>query len=58
MVRSTIGVRPHVLVGAATTATETGTITLVPRNVDEHPVPVLTGQPLKPVRHTYSEMLA
>ncbi|WP_147103613.1 BofC C-terminal domain-containing protein [Nesterenkonia populi] len=58
MVRSTIGVRPHVLVGAATTATETGTIPLVPRNVDEHPVPVLSGQPLKPVRHTYSEMLA
>ncbi|WP_022872663.1 PP2C family protein-serine/threonine phosphatase [Nesterenkonia alba] len=58
MVRRTLGVRPHILVGAAVEAAETGTIPVIPRNVDEHPVPLLTGQPLKPVRHTYSEMLS
>ena len=58
MVRRTLGVRPHLLVGAAVKAAETGTIPVVPRNVDEHPMAaLLTGQPLKPVRHTYSEML-
>ena len=58
MVESTLGVRPHTLVGAAVAAAETGTIPVVPRNVDEHPMAaLLTGQPLKPVRHTYSEML-
>ncbi|GAA3281857.1 protein phosphatase 2C domain-containing protein [Nesterenkonia halobia] len=50
--------RPHLLVGAAAQATETGMIPVVPRNVDEHPMAVLlNGQPLIPVRHTYSEML-
>ncbi|MGQ7788696.1 PP2C family protein-serine/threonine phosphatase [Nesterenkonia sp. PF2B19] len=50
--------RPHLLVGAADKATETGMIPVVARNVDEHPMAVLlTGQPLVPVRHTYSEML-
>ncbi|GAA1176426.1 PP2C family protein-serine/threonine phosphatase [Nesterenkonia xinjiangensis] len=50
--------RPHLLVGAADKATETGMIPVVARNVDEHPMAVLlTGQPLIPVRHTYSEML-
>ncbi|GAA1817126.1 PP2C family protein-serine/threonine phosphatase [Nesterenkonia flava] len=57
MVQRKLGVRPHTLVGAAVQATETGVIPVIPRNVDEHPVPLLTGQPLKPVRHTYSEML-
>lgn len=58
MVERTLGVRPHKLVGAAVAAAETGTIPVVPRNVDEHPMAaLLTGQPLKPVRHTYSEML-
>ncbi|TLQ01022.1 serine/threonine-protein phosphatase [Nesterenkonia salmonea] len=58
MVERTLGVRPHTLVGAAVAAAETGTIPVVPRNVDEHPMAaLLTGQPLKPVRHTYSEML-
>ncbi|MGO1523290.1 MAG: PP2C family protein-serine/threonine phosphatase, partial [Nesterenkonia sp.] len=58
MVRRTLGVRPHLLVGAAVKAAETGTISVAPRNVDEHPMAaLLTGQPLKPVRHTYSEML-
>lgn len=58
MVRRTLGVRPHILVGAAVKAAETGTIPVVPRNVDEHPMAaLLTGQPLRPVRHTYSEML-
>ena len=53
-----LGTRPHLLVGAADAATETGTIPVVDRNVDEHPMAVLlTGQPLVPVRHTYSEML-
>ena len=59
MVRHTLGVRPHLLVGAAVKAAETGTISVVPRNVDEHPMAaMLTGQPLRPVRHTYSEMLS
>ena len=59
MVRRTLGVRPHLLVGAADKAAETGTIPVVPRNVDEHPMAaMLTGQPLRPVRHTYSEMLS
>lgn len=59
MVRRTLGVRPHVLVGAADEAAGTGTIPVVPRNVDEHPMAaMLTGQPLRPVRHTYSEMLS
>ena len=50
--------RPHSLVGAAASATETGMIPVVPRNVDEHPMAaLLTGKPLKPVRHTYSELL-
>ncbi|WP_300344023.1 PP2C family serine/threonine-protein phosphatase [Nesterenkonia sp.] len=57
MVQRKLGVRPHTLVGAAVQAAETGTIPVIPRNVDEHPVPLLTGQPLRPVRHTYSEML-
>lgn len=58
MVHRKLGVRPHTLVGAAVQAAETGTIPVVPRNVDEHPMAVLlTGQPLRPVRHTYSEML-
>ncbi|NLS10803.1 serine/threonine-protein phosphatase [Nesterenkonia sp. MY13] len=58
MVERKLGVRPHTLVGAAVAAAETGTIPVVPRNVDEHPMAaLLTGQPLKPVRHTYSEML-
>src|SRR5699024_4990780 len=58
LVRRTLGVRPHLLVGAAVEAAETGTISVQPRNVDEHPMAaLLTGQPLKPVRHTYSEML-
>ncbi|MGO1192583.1 MAG: PP2C family protein-serine/threonine phosphatase [Nesterenkonia sp.] len=58
MVRRTLGVRPHLLVGAAVKAAETGTISVAPRNVDEYPMAaLLTGQPLKPVRHTYSEML-
>lgn len=57
--RRTLGVRPHLVVGAALEAAETGTIPVVPRNVDEHPMaPMLTGQPLRPVRHTYSEMLS
>lgn len=59
LVRRTLGVRPHLVVGAALEAAETGTIPVVPRNVDEHPMaPMLTGQPLRPVRHTYSEMLS
>lgn len=58
MVRRTLNVRPHTLVGAAVKAAETGTVQVVPRNVDEHPMAaLLTGQPLRPVRHTYSEML-
>ncbi len=48
----------HSLVGAAASASETGMIPMVPRNVDEHPMAaLLTGQPLRPVRHTYSELL-
>lgn len=59
MVRHTLGVRPHLLVGAAVEAAETGTISVGARNVDEHPMAaMLTGQPLRPVRHTYSEMLS
>ncbi|GGE58047.1 PP2C family protein-serine/threonine phosphatase [Nesterenkonia cremea] len=51
-------VLPHSLVGAAASASETGMIPMVPRNVDEHPMAaLLTGQPLRPVRHTYSELL-
>lgn len=51
-------VLPHSLVGAAASAAETGMIPMVPRNVDEHPMAaLLTGQPLRPVRHTYSELL-
>lgn len=59
MVQRSLGVRPHILVGAAVKAADTGTLPVVSRNVDEHPMAVLlTGQPLRPVRHsTYSEML-
>lgn len=58
MVRKKLGARPHLLVGAANKAAETGTIPVVARNVDEHPMAaLLTGQPLRPVRHTYSELL-
>ncbi|MCH8563460.1 protein phosphatase 2C domain-containing protein [Nesterenkonia sp. YGD6] len=58
MVRKKLGARPHLLVGAANKAADTGTIPVVARNVDEHPMAsLLTGQPLRPVRHTYSELL-
>jgi len=58
MVRKKLGARPHRLVGAATKAADTGTIPVVARNVDEHPMAaLLTGQPLRPVRQTYSELL-
>lgn len=58
MLRKKLGARPHLLVGAANKAAETGTIPVVARNVDEHPMAsLLTGQPLRPVRHTYSELL-
>nr|WP_218624273.1 MULTISPECIES: PP2C family serine/threonine-protein phosphatase [unclassified Nesterenkonia] len=58
MVRKKLGARPHLLVGAANQAADTGTIPVVARNVDEHPMAsLLTGQPLRPVRHTYSELL-
>ncbi|MGJ9426461.1 protein phosphatase 2C domain-containing protein [Nesterenkonia halotolerans] len=58
MVRKKLGARPHLLVGAANKAADTGTVPVVGRNVDEHPMAsLLTGQPLRPVRHTYSELL-
>lgn len=58
MLRKKLGARPHLLVGAADKAADTGTIPVVGRNVDEHPMAaLLTGQPLRPVRHTYSELL-
>lgn len=58
MVQRKLGVRTHLLVGAANQATDTGVLEVVSRNVDEHPMAaLLTGQPLRPVRHTYSEML-
>ncbi|HIW98989.1 MAG TPA: protein phosphatase 2C domain-containing protein [Candidatus Nesterenkonia stercoripullorum] len=50
--------RPHILVGAASDATKTGMIPVVDRSVDEPPMTVLlTGQPLRPVRHSHADLL-